>query len=84
MIKPTELKRLLTIASKFNLKHLTIGDVEFEFRDHAPIKTTKSPQDVPVIVKDPDDLDAKMPPDDEMLFASTPYFDVMQAQRKEN
>lgn len=82
MIKPTELKKLLKLAREFNLRTLKVGDVFVEFSE--PPHVTQKAFEPVVIVQSEKDLESQMPSDDEMLHFSTPYFDVLQSQRKEN
>lgn len=70
MGKAAELKELIEIAKDAGIAALKVGDIEFRFHAAQP-KPVKIPE-----------LKDAMPPDDELLYASTDYFDELQEQRK--
>lgn len=82
-MNPKDLKKVLTLARQYGLKSLSLEGVSFEFKEEQKAKALTN--DNPVVVfQDKEDLEAKMPPDDEMLQYSTPFFDQIKKQRAEN
>lgn len=83
-MQPKDIRKLLSLANKFNLRTLKVSGLEFEFFEAKPeIKKKLIPIEPQFVVVDPKDLTAQMPPDDEMLHYSTPYFDIQKKQRAE-
>lgn len=74
----TDLEKLLKLAQQYGLKRLKVGSTEFEFG--IAIHHSKTPSDLGAPLAS---LNEERPPsDDEMLYASTPYFDVLRAERE--
>ena len=72
-----KIRKLINFARKQGLKSLKAGDIEFEFSGSPEPKRRK-----PLVMGEPLSSDIEMPGDDEMLYASTPYFDHLLAERK--
>jgi len=75
-----ELRKLIALAKKSGLKSLKLGDISFEFNDAKP---EAKPSARPLGLGDPLSSDAVMPRDDELLYASTPYYQELISQRAE-
>lgn len=75
-----DLISLIKLAKKSGLKRIKTGDIELEF--HVEHKENTRPEVGRSVI---DDLPKeRMPSDDEMLYASTQYFDDLVAQRTGN
>lgn len=83
----SELKKLLIFARKQGIETLKVGGIEATFHKQSP---TPQPQNTPLAISDAIMTAAqslveedRQPSDDEMLFASTDYFDQLRASRKD-
>lgn len=74
------LENLIAFARANGLKSLKYKGIEFEFS--APQSPPPPNADTLASLLSANDEDAKMPGDDEMLYASSPYFDELRAQRE--
>ncbi len=73
-----ELKKLINLARKSGLKSITFDGVSLQFEDSkTPATATPTGSSVPLA------SDAVMPRDDELLYASSPYYDQLKSQREE-
>lgn len=72
-----DLENLIAFARTHGLKSIKYDGIEFEFS--APPLPPTQLEGTPLASLL--DKDAEMPGDDEMLFASTPYYDELRAQR---
>lgn len=73
------LEKLIELARANGLKRLKHGTTEFEFSTPLPATSDASPLGVPLSSLEPEE---RPPSDDEMLYASTPYFDELRAERE--
>lgn len=75
-----DLENLIAFARKSGLKSLKFDGIEFEFS--APHIPPPKPNLTGDSLASLLDKDAQMPPDDELIYASTDYFDQLRAQRE--
>lgn len=79
-----ELVKIIKFCQKNGIKRLKSGDFEFEFNDAIllePAKPRPARAEPPVPMV-PEDEGAKMPPDNEMLFFASPFFDQLQTEKQ--
>lgn len=82
MAKDTaDLENLIAFARANGLKSLKYDGVEFEFSAQPPPPPPIA-DTLASLLASAEDKDAELPPDDELLYASTPYFDELRAQRE--
>lgn len=80
MAKDTaSLENLIAFARANGLKSLKYNGIEFEFSAPTIPPQTDTAGSLASLVKE---NEAEMPSDDEMLYASSPYFDELRAQRE--
>jgi hypothetical protein len=70
------LLKLVRFARKQGLKRLKCGEIEFEFSSPPELKARRQPS-----VGDPLSSDIEEPGPDEMLYWSSPHFDLLKADR---
>lgn len=73
-----DLENLIEFARLNGLKALKYKGIEFEFSVPATPPHQSHGNPLASLL----DKDAEMPADDELLYASTPYFDELRAQRE--
>lgn len=74
-----ELRKLINLARKSGLKSLSFDGVSFEFDQSKQPATNNQVGSLAPLSSD----DAVMPRDDELLYASSPYYDQLKSQREE-
>lgn len=75
-ISEKRLKALIQLAVKSGLTRLKVGDVEFE------LSQAKPPFDNKVKIIETEPEAEVMPTEDELLFMSTPTYDIIRAERE--
>lgn len=73
-----ELRKLINLAKKSGLKSLNFDGVSFEFETTTPATAIPSTSS---LASPLDDI-GEPPREDELLYASTPYYDELRAQRE--
>lgn len=82
MAKDTaDLENLIAFARANGLKSLKFKGIEFEFSAQQSPPPLANPDTLASLLNAAD-KEAEMPGDDEMLYASSPYFDELRAQRE--
>lgn len=88
-MEPKELEKIIKIAKKHGAKSLEVNGVKLEFADlhqslgnpaesQTTLPATGNAAGIPISQSDSE----PMPPDDELLYLSSPYFDQLKEQRK--
>jgi hypothetical protein len=78
-LTPLKLKNLVKTAKDLGVKRFKFDNLEIEFwEQEGPAAFVPVADGQPLASSDVD-----MPTEDEMLYASSPYFDVIRAQRQE-
>ena len=79
-LKASEVKKLLALGRKLELKSLKVGEFEAHFFvRHQELRRQESEPQVPSKV--PIGLESGMPTDDEMLYYSTDYASNIKAEK---
>lgn len=69
-----QMQKLIDLAKANGLKSISTAAISFQFYDDPPKLEAEGSL--------PENNGEKIPDDDEMLYASTPYFDQLRAERQ--
>ncbi len=76
-----DLRKIIKLAKKEGLKSLKFGDIHLEFHSTQSIPPPATHPAVPLSGVPLDTDSEKIPGDDVMLYAATPFYDELVAQR---